>query len=107
MAEQLVQAVDTDTSPVNGDAINHDGLPATFQYVNGTDVSVDFVVEATYGGDTNFADAVELGSTTVASGSTDRDSISEEWDTLRVNITFTGDPTSGTAEAYLHKPRKR
>jgi len=105
MADNRLTADNGDSFPKTVE-FNHHGKETTFQWVNGLDVTATFTLNGTYSGDSSFTDAVELVSTDVTSGSTDRDSLSEEWDKLQIEIDATS-PTSGQADAYQHDPKRR
>jgi len=74
-----------------------------FQFVNSADVDVTFEVFGTRReDDANFDDKVSPGSTTVTS-SDDAGSISlnqDPWESLRVDMSFTANPTTGSVEVY-------
>lgn len=86
--------------PSDGVVARHDD--GVFQFVNSLDQSADWSIEGTYEGDTNFSDAVQLNTGTASSGDTMKQALSEPWDKVRVVVTTTTAPTSGSFVAKYH-----
>jgi len=76
---------------------------AVYQIVNGLDAEVTLAFEATHSEDKDaFKDGVSLGSMSIGAGNTERESLAEPWDVIRVSITTTTTPTTGTLTVYEH-----
>lgn len=73
------------------------------QYANNLDAEVTVEWYGTYDGDDNWSDKVLLSSATVGAGVTDRESLTEEWDKVRFEVTATTSPTSGSMVIKVHQ----
>lgn len=102
MAKDILDEQIRDTATYSADVTNeHDG-ETVFQYVNTLDAEVTLTIYGTNEADTAFNNAVKLGSTTLAAGVNGRDSLSENWDRLRVEAVATTAPTSGSLVVKKH-----
>lgn len=77
-------------------------VDSTFQFVNGLDVTADYVVEGTYDADDGWADPVEVATGSINSDSTASTTVTAPWDRLRVTVTAASAPTSGSFVAVQH-----
>jgi len=105
MSRELFDKDDTDLDGSDETSTVRDVKRATnkvLHYVNDTDVDVTYTLQGTYDED-DFTDAVDLVSTTVTSGgSPDYDTLnSDVWEQLRVKLTFTSNPSSGSTQVRL------
>lgn len=102
MAKDLYNSQIRDTSTHTSGEIGADHVEGVFQLSNRHDQSIDYTFEGTYDGDSDFSDAVQLGSGTVSAGGTARERLTEPWDVVRLTATASTAPTSGELVVKYH-----
>lgn len=72
-----------------------------FHYVNSLDQDVTVTFYGTYEADTDYSDATQIGSITVGTGTTDVDTLTDSWDRIKIDVSASTAPTSGTFSARV------
>jgi len=102
MAKDLAEEEIRDTNTHTYAITNRGDEKSVFQYANNLDAEVTVELYGTYSDD-DFSDELKLGSNTISKNTVESGSLSDPWDKVRIKVTASTTPSSGTFIAKKHE----